>query len=341
LRPLIHLDYIIIEVIRSPGKPGARGLVRDDVDGASMTRRRMIGSLLGPLLIVAAVFGKHAPAPPPPPPDTKLLYSSISVVEALLVSIEVAASSFADDFTFSSTKNTSHVAHKETWLQSRWRDAGACIASDYRHTNATCSEERKKDASDPCAVQNPLDPALYHADYYDTVVPQGALYRTARVLDLAAPTLRVLLPRILGDHNKDDGIEDKDSSSSSSSDGFSKKRIGSEGMMRRGGGIPAVVHQTWKALDVGEEVDFKKQMDAWEDDDGQWLHLVWTDLDLNRLLKAAFPWLQPSMRRMKRPVDKIDVMRYVLLFSFGGVYMDADQVVVQVVVGGNLMAIRW
>ena len=61
---------------------------------------------------------------------------------------------------------------------------------------------------------------------------------------------------------------------------------------------------------------------------GAWAHVVWSDARLNSLLASAVPWLKPTLRAMRphKPVDKIDTMRYLLLFLFGGVYLDADQV---------------
>ena len=112
-------------------------------------------------------------------------------------------------------------------------------------------------------------------------VPQAALRRTGAILDLLAPALAVLMPETFP-----------------------------------GSGVPAVVHQTWKADDVGEEEDFKAQMDGWEGGGGPgggraWRHVVWSDARLNRLIGTAAPWLAPTLRRMRPdvPVDKIDTMR--------------------------------
>jgi mannosyltransferase OCH1-like enzyme len=107
-----------------------------------------------------------------------------------------------------------------------------------------------------------------------------------------------------------------------------------------------MLHQTWKDDDVGEEADFKAQMDDWSRAGDPWAHLVWTDKRLNQLMAAVAPWVMPVLRRMRpnSPVDKIDTMRYLLLFFFGGVYMDADQVVVELRVrtlGGGTTTRRW
>lgn len=58
------------------------------------------------------------------------------------------------------------------------------------------------------------------------------------------------------------------------------------------------------------------------------VRLTRTDSSLNRLVSAIMPWLRPTFRKMRRdhPIDKIDLMRYVVVFLFGGVYIDADQV---------------
>ena len=163
-----------------------------------------------------------------------------------------------------------------------------------RTMNATCTHAARADLRDPCAVQPPSSPDFYRKQYYsEGLVSPRDLRRTALIVDLMAPCLQRLAPGNLP-----------------------------------GTRLPAMLHQTWQDDDVGEEEDFKKQMDGWSLDSDPWVHLVWTDVRLNRLMTAAAPWTMPFLRKMRpsNPVDKIDTMRYLLLFLFGGAYLDADQV---------------
>ena len=240
--------------------------------------------------------------------------STITVADALVAAAEMAAAAV--------DSSPPPRGGSGDWLVRLWADAGKCLRHDYLYMNATCTDALIADAWDPCSVFPPKGPELYSAAYYRRVLSPAALRRTAAVMEAMAPAAALLLP----------------------------------GTLRGTVDLPAVVHQTWSKDDVGEEVDFKAWMDAWECEEGEeevkeappeppgapaggggggggdgvacWRHVVWTDARLNRLMGAVVPWLPPMLRAMRldRPVDKIDMMRYVLLFVYGGVYLDADQV---------------
>ncbi len=80
--------------------------------------------------------------------------------------------------------------------------------------------------------------------------------------------------------------------------------------------IPRVVHQIW----LGPEPPPWYTMDSCRLATPGWLHAVWTDDNLppmvNRKVFDAFGTAYYS---------KADVLRYEVLFRFGGVYVDADQ----------------
>jgi hypothetical protein len=215
-------------------------------------------------------------------PDTLLKSSHTTVVDALLAAAEVAS--------FSARKNSAHqqnVSSGRGWLPGMWFEAGMCIRKDYKKMKEECTQERVADYRDQCSVPTPHDKKHHQPKLYEHLVSLTDLEQSARVLELLKPALSSLIS-----------------------------------LTFNASGLPAVVHQTWKSEDVGEEIDYKVQMDAWEDD--SWIHLVWTDEQLNRLITAVVPWMGETLQRLPRPVDKIDVMRYLLLYIFGGVYLDAD-----------------
>lgn len=176
---------------------------------------------------------------------------------------------------------------KPTWLETTWFESGECLRRDYRLMNATCSKERIADLNDPCSVPRPRHLEQFvEAAFHPSFVSRKDIQRTALVLDFMKPA----------------------------QDSFFAKLSG--------GNIPAVVHQTWKSIDVGAETDFKELMDEWQSD--RWAHVIWDDTRLNGLINFIAPWIRPTLQRMFRPIDKIDTMRYFLLFVFGGIYLDAD-----------------
>ena len=95
------------------------------------------------------------------------------------------------------------------------------------------------------------------------------------------------------------------------------------------GPVPALVHQTWKSGTVNATTSdlhapIARYINSWED--ASWSHALWTDARLHKLVELVAPWLAPTLARLpaRQPVRKIDTMRYLLVFVFGGVYLDAD-----------------
>ena len=80
--------------------------------------------------------------------------------------------------------------------------------------------------------------------------------------------------------------------------------------------IPRVIHQIW----LGPAQAPRYTMETCRLANPGWLHVVWTDENLppmvNRKVFDAFGAAYHA---------KADVLRYEVLFRFGGVYVDADQ----------------
>lgn len=192
-------------------------------------------------------------------------------------------------FSVRKSATTNITAESIGWLPGMWFEAGSCIRKDYKRMKVDCTRERLADQRDPCAVPTPHDRRHHQSTLFQRLVSVEDLEQSGQVIDLLKPAISSLLPHVFN-----------------------------------ASGLPAIVHHTWKSEDVGEEIDFKKQIDEWQD--VQWIHLLWTDQQLNRLISTVIPWMGSTLQRLRRPVDKIDCMRYILLFIFGGVYLDADMV---------------
>ena len=51
---------------------------------------------------------------------------------------------------------------------------------------------------------------------------------------------------------------------------------------------------------------------------------MWTDVDIDELLKSDYPEYYSYFHRLPRTIMKIDMFRYFLMHKFGGVYTDLD-----------------
>jgi mannosyltransferase OCH1-like enzyme len=87
--------------------------------------------------------------------------------------------------------------------------------------------------------------------------------------------------------------------------------------------IPNLLHMIW----VGEKEapDYVgKHYDQWKTLMPEWTVRLWTNADLP---EGEFPAaILPRIAEAKKGAQKADIMRYFIVYKYGGVYMDADVV---------------
>ncbi|CAL5227917.1 g10962 [Coccomyxa viridis] len=86
--------------------------------------------------------------------------------------------------------------------------------------------------------------------------------------------------------------------------------------------IPAVVHQTWKTTEVPEQWQAARQ--SCIDMHPSFHFRLWTDEDARALIARDLPELLPTFDSYPFNIQRADAIRYVLLYKFGGFYMDLD-----------------
>lgn len=55
-----------------------------------------------------------------------------------------------------------------------------------------------------------------------------------------------------------------------------------------------------------------------------WHEVVWDEAAVLKLIAEDFPWFMPAYLSYPRRVQRSDVSRYMVLYKYGGVYLDAD-----------------
>lgn len=55
-----------------------------------------------------------------------------------------------------------------------------------------------------------------------------------------------------------------------------------------------------------------------------WHEVVWDEAAVLDLIQQDFPWFLPTYLSYPKLVQRSDVMRYLVLYKYGGVYLDAD-----------------
>ena len=79
--------------------------------------------------------------------------------------------------------------------------------------------------------------------------------------------------------------------------------------------IPKIIHQIWLGDQSQRPINLMK---TWEDMNPGWVYKLWTDDNLPKLI------CQEQFDKMKGLHGKADILRYELLYKYGGFYIDAD-----------------
>lgn len=86
--------------------------------------------------------------------------------------------------------------------------------------------------------------------------------------------------------------------------------------------IPHILHQIWHDLHV--PIAFDHFQRAWSNHHPDWNHCLWTFEHGEEIITDHYPQLLPTWRTLPKVVQKADLLRYVVLHRYGGVYADMD-----------------
>lgn len=86
--------------------------------------------------------------------------------------------------------------------------------------------------------------------------------------------------------------------------------------------IPRVVHLTWKTKENIPE-KWKPSLNAWKRMKGITVRF-WTDRDLEEFVTSQWPSELPRYLAWPKQIQRVDHARYMILYTFGGIYCDLD-----------------
>mmetsp|Transcript_27782 Transcript_27782/g.58700 ORF Transcript_27782/g.58700 Transcript_27782/m.58700 type:complete len:355 (+) Transcript_27782:147-1211(+) len=95
----------------------------------------------------------------------------------------------------------------------------------------------------------------------------------------------------------------------------------------REGKIPKIVHQEWKSRELPP--NFKVWNDECIAQNPDWEFRLWTDDDNLKLVEEHYPQLLKLYHNYTEKIKRIDMIRFLYLHKFGGVYMDLDIICVR------------
>jgi len=89
--------------------------------------------------------------------------------------------------------------------------------------------------------------------------------------------------------------------------------------------IPKIIHHTWKDKnDIPEQ--WKISYNSWRKfyPEGEFKYMFWTDKDNLKLIKNDFPEYLELYNSYPKNIQRIDMIRYFILYKYGGIYSDMD-----------------
>jgi len=86
--------------------------------------------------------------------------------------------------------------------------------------------------------------------------------------------------------------------------------------------IPKIIHQTWKVEQLPENLSMLAE--SWKVLHPDWHYILWTD-EMNReFIKRFFPDFLLQYDSYQENIQRVDAVRYYILYKIGGVFIDMD-----------------
>jgi mannosyltransferase OCH1-like enzyme len=86
--------------------------------------------------------------------------------------------------------------------------------------------------------------------------------------------------------------------------------------------IPRLIHQTYKTSNLPQA--WKETPKSWIENHPSWRYMFWDDADCRRLVATEFPDFLSIFDSYQYPIQRADATRYIMLYVYGGVYIDMD-----------------
>ncbi|KAI8926879.1 nucleotide-diphospho-sugar transferase [Entophlyctis helioformis] len=88
--------------------------------------------------------------------------------------------------------------------------------------------------------------------------------------------------------------------------------------------IPRIIHQTWKTAEIPKQWARPYGACRYVHRSAEWTHVLWTDEAARNFIAEKHPAFLPTFDSYPHPIQRVDAVRYFILYEFGGVYMDLD-----------------
>ncbi len=86
--------------------------------------------------------------------------------------------------------------------------------------------------------------------------------------------------------------------------------------------IPKIIHQTWKDEEIPDHWKISNQ--KWKELHPDWKYMLWTDKLIDQYMNESHADYYDLFKKYPYNIQRVDMMRYFILYDFGGVYSDLD-----------------
>ena len=85
-----------------------------------------------------------------------------------------------------------------------------------------------------------------------------------------------------------------------------------------------IIHQTWKNDQLKPEQILV--ISIWKIQYPDWNYVLWTDDMINNFVHSKYSWFLPIWNKLTPFIKKVDCVRYMWMYEYGGMYADLDLV---------------
>ena len=86
--------------------------------------------------------------------------------------------------------------------------------------------------------------------------------------------------------------------------------------------IPRILHQTWKTRDI--PLEWQPCVQSWRAQHLDWQYILWTDEANRQFVQTHYPDFLGFYDAYAYAIQRADVIRFLILQTYGGVYVDLD-----------------
>jgi mannosyltransferase OCH1-like enzyme len=86
--------------------------------------------------------------------------------------------------------------------------------------------------------------------------------------------------------------------------------------------IPKIIHQTWKNKQIPDE--WNHAVESCKKINSHYKYILWTDETMKNFVKKEYPEFYNIYKKYKYDIQRCDAFRYLVLYKYGGIYLDMD-----------------